>query len=443
MSTLHVAPSSEPTPVLSSARAPGRGRQRRRGAGAGGNARPRRIVSACVAAVASIVAASGLAIVPTAPASAATTTSSNQFTAGLNYVAMGDSYSAGLGITPLSDNSVAGCAQSADNYPHQVAAALGMKLTDVTCSGATTANVIQTPQVMQSGTAAPQIDALSAATNVVTITIGGNDMNLFNFMTGCTALSANGPLVVDHLANNCRDKFAPLPGAASTADQVNSMVAPGVARALAAIRKAAPNAKIFVLGYPSVTPDAADTPASGCYTSAFSSNGKLPNPVNTFPFTTVDTAYLHSVQQDLETSVENQATIAGDTFIPVFSVTGAHSACAPPADQFINGMTVAWDYPVQYSANTLHPNLAAMTFLSGLVGSEITAAFQPAPLTQAWLVSLPPLYTIGGGAVVLVLLAGTALLSGRAVHRRRISRRQGFDRPSSRRRPSPRQAPAR
>ncbi len=83
----------------------------------------------------------GLALaVPTAPALAAVP-------AGLNYVALGDSYSAGYGIFPLvapADQDPL-CFQAEQNYPHKVAAALGLVLKDMTCSGAVTANITTTP----------------------------------------------------------------------------------------------------------------------------------------------------------------------------------------------------------------------------------------------------------------------------------------------------------
>ncbi|WP_216074289.1 hypothetical protein, partial [Acinetobacter baumannii] len=56
-------------------------------------------------------------------------------TEGLQYVALGDSYAAGYGILPSTGLPVPGCDQGQQNYPHQVAAALGLQLTDVTCTG--------------------------------------------------------------------------------------------------------------------------------------------------------------------------------------------------------------------------------------------------------------------------------------------------------------------
>ena len=65
----------------------------------------------------------------------------------------------------------AGAGRSAVNYAHLVAARLSYDLVDVTFSGATTAHVLSERQ----RGAPPQIDALTGAEDLVTVTIGGND----------------------------------------------------------------------------------------------------------------------------------------------------------------------------------------------------------------------------------------------------------------------------
>ena len=82
-----------------------------------------------------------------------------------------------------------GCFQASNNYPHQVAAALGFTLVDRTCSGAVTANVrtdsspigqVPMPPLGDPSatppTLAQQAASLSADTDIVTISIGGNDL---------------------------------------------------------------------------------------------------------------------------------------------------------------------------------------------------------------------------------------------------------------------------
>ena len=56
----------------------------------------------------------------------------------------GDSFTADWGVDPVAaDQPSTGCRQSMNDYPHQVAANLGLKLTDVSCAGALTTNMTQ------------------------------------------------------------------------------------------------------------------------------------------------------------------------------------------------------------------------------------------------------------------------------------------------------------
>src|SRR4051794_34201979 len=79
--------------------------------------------------------------VPAAPGRAAAAT------AGSSYVAMGGSSAAGRGVPPVqSSTGAAACSRSGNNYPSIVARDLGADLTDASCSGATTANVLTDTQ---------------------------------------------------------------------------------------------------------------------------------------------------------------------------------------------------------------------------------------------------------------------------------------------------------
>ena len=98
-----------------------------------------------------------------------TSTTVAHFEVGAKYVALGSSYAAGPGI-PTQSGGV--CTRSSHNYPNLVAAKLKLSLVDVSCSGATTANVLTTSQ----GTNPPQIDAVTSDTSLVTFTVGGNDI---------------------------------------------------------------------------------------------------------------------------------------------------------------------------------------------------------------------------------------------------------------------------
>lgn len=76
------------------------------------------------------------------------------------YVALGDSYAAGVGAGPRLDD----CWRSDSGYPPLVAAALDADLSFQACIGASTLDVL-----------GKQVQALSADTAQVTLTVGGND----------------------------------------------------------------------------------------------------------------------------------------------------------------------------------------------------------------------------------------------------------------------------
>ena len=88
------------------------------------------------------------------------------------YVALGSSMAAGPGIMPRVPGSPRRAGRSQHNYPHLVAQALELDLTDVTYSGATTAHVLRDSQ----HGVPPQIEALRGDEVLVTVTIGGNDI---------------------------------------------------------------------------------------------------------------------------------------------------------------------------------------------------------------------------------------------------------------------------
>jgi hypothetical protein len=92
-----------------------------------------------------------------------------------SYVALGDSYTAGPDI-PDQAGVTAGCEQSSSSYPYLVAQSLRLHLTDMSCSSATIAS-LNTPQSTGDGTNPAQLNALSAATSLVTLGIGGNDVD--------------------------------------------------------------------------------------------------------------------------------------------------------------------------------------------------------------------------------------------------------------------------
>ena len=101
-------------------------------------------------------------------------------TSRLVVAALGSSFAAGPGIEPIADQVAM---RSARNYAHLFADRVGAELVDLTVSGASTANVVDTPQQTMTGqTLPPQIDGVPVDADIVTITAGGNDLQFAGAM---------------------------------------------------------------------------------------------------------------------------------------------------------------------------------------------------------------------------------------------------------------------
>ncbi|RZI79153.1 MAG: hypothetical protein EOO67_20845, partial [Microbacterium sp.] len=99
-----------------------------------------------------------------------------------SYVAIGDGFASGPYLG--KDVSTSGCLRSADNYPTQVARALSVgTVTDVTCVGATTQDLTAISTAPGSKKKlAPQLDAVTKDTDLVTLGIGIEDNGLLQDM---------------------------------------------------------------------------------------------------------------------------------------------------------------------------------------------------------------------------------------------------------------------
>ncbi|RDH95783.1 GDSL-like lipase/acylhydrolase family protein [Curtobacterium sp. AG1037] len=289
---------------------------------------------------------------------------------GSEYVALGDSYSAGYGLDDPTHLPTDACAQSARDYPHRIAARFGLALTDVTCAGATSDDVVSGFQFRG---VPPQVRALSDRTRLVTITIGGNDADLFGTAASCLALSSKGPVFSGRDAPSCRSTLV-RDGEDQLGVKIRSRVALSIAETLGAVRAAAPNAVVVFLGYPAIFPDAEHTPRGGCFRSALdlgSLAGSFPS--DTFPFTDTDVRYLHGVQEELDTASADAARAAGVRFVDVFAASQAHSACATKGS-YVAGVSLEGSgnlSRIDLVPGALHPNERGVAWLTGRVAAAV------------------------------------------------------------------------
>ncbi|MBL1104209.1 SGNH/GDSL hydrolase family protein [Streptomyces sp. 5-8] len=266
----------------------------------------RRVLTATSAAVGALVL--GLT---TAPAQATTP---------LNYAALGDSYSAASGVLP-ADLSSPLCLRSTANYPHVIASRTAARLTDVTCGAAQTKDFTQA----QYPGVAPQADAVTADTDLVTLTIGGNDNGTFiNAVLAC----GTAGVLSGGKGSPCKDKYG-----TTFDDQIDAGTYPALKAALGSVRTKAPRARVAVLGYPWITPATADP---SCFAR--------------LPVATGDVPFLHSIQAHLNTVVRRAAEETGATYVDFSTVSAGHDAC--------QAVGTRWIEPLLFGQNIVpvHPN---------------------------------------------------------------------------------------
>lgn len=170
-----------------------------------------------------------------------------------NYIALGDSYAAGLGAGPYLDD----CYRSENTYSELAAHKKSIKLVaNAACSGKTTQDVVNT-----------QLRQLNKGTELVTITAGGNNLRFAEILASCGAAMVNpaaGPL--------CDAASAYAEG------QISShKLAGDVTAMIQRVKAAAPNAKVVVTGYPylydPVAPGQADPMSLFIYKSTLLADG--------------------------------------------------------------------------------------------------------------------------------------------------------------------------
>lgn len=143
--------------------------------------------------------------------------------AGESYVALGDSYSSGVGA---GDYQGGDCKRSNNAYPVLWSNANSPASFDFTaCSGARTGDVVNS-----------QLGPLNSNTSLVSLSVGGNDAGFADVMTTCVL----------------RGESACVSAAAEARAYMNNTLPGQLDSAYNAVGDKAPNAKVVVLGYPRV-----------------------------------------------------------------------------------------------------------------------------------------------------------------------------------------------
>ncbi len=235
----------------------------------------------------------------------ATAAQASQEATATGYVALGDSYSSGLGSGGYIASS-GSCKRSTKAYPYLWAAAHSPSSFHFTaCSGARTGDVV-----------ADQLGPLGSGTGLVSLTIGGNDAGFADVMTTCVLRSESACVARINTAKGYVDST--LPG---RLDSVYS-----------AISAKAPAAHVVVLGYPRLY-----KPNGGCVAG----------------LSETERAAINNAADYLDSAIAKRAADHGFTFGDVRSTFTGHEICSGrPWLRSVNWLNISESY---------HPNAAGQS----------------------------------------------------------------------------------
>lgn len=254
----------------------------------------------------------------------------------LEYVAMGDSYHSGEGTPPFTagtDTAVNGCRRSTQAAAALLAADsgrtdIGLRLKHVACSGARIDNIFQGQY-----TEPPQLQALSGTTDLITISIGGNNAGFADILGTCgdprkahtcwRGLKEKSATELKAYRN--LDSFT-LPerrwGGVSYLEHVHRVIS-----------VKAPNAKLLIVGYPRFFPSGDKTLCGG--------------------FTEESQAWLNEGVDELNRRIAQTAQRVGAKFVSVAEAFEGHGPCEPSNEnEWINAKFFG-----DRANDSFHPNL--------------------------------------------------------------------------------------
>ena len=219
------------------------------------------------------------------------------------YVAMGSSFAAGIGLGKRASGSPIACMRTIGGYPSLVSEILGLPLVDVSCSGATTAHVLRGGQYFHRA----QIDALTPRTRLVTITSGGNDIRYVADLSASAARNTRS--VIGWIA-----KFFvsdPLPPSRRDYAKVSADLISFVQQ----VRRRAPHALVVIVTYPTILP-----PSGTCERLSLSAD---------------EVKTMRKVGERLAEATRDAAVKSGATLIDMQSLGVDHHACS--RSPWVNG----------------------------------------------------------------------------------------------------------
>lgn len=271
------------------------------------------------------------------------------------YVAFGDSNSTGSGLdgTNTTPGSPPLCYQTQNSYPAFVASILGYSdFASATCAAAgirefTLSQPLYNGSWTPSAYAPPQFDKLNGTETLVSITIGGNDSGYGTYAAAC--LENTNPS-----ATPCKDSYVSN-GVNALVESARNGITNRLGAAIDQIHTISPNAEVWVIGYPRMTP----VDVSNCPGKIGISSGDAP--------------VFNAWQVALNDFARAETEAHDAYFVDVFTPSEGHDGCQTDT-------AARWSNPGQAATTTgwsLHPTLNGQTAMASLF---INAFNSPRPV---------------------------------------------------------------
>jgi hypothetical protein len=249
------------------------------------------------------------------------------------WVGLGDSFAAGP-LIPNQSLSPLGCLRSSKNFARLAAAREGHTLTDVSCSGAKTTHMTAS-QSTSAGTNAPQLNALTLDTAIVSLQIGGNDIGFTEILQNCVTYNPFGKPCQNRYNPGGNDEIAAR--IAATAGKVDAV--------LDEIAVRSPDARVLVVNYAAILPNS----GTGCWPQV--------------PLAYSDVPYLRSKQKDLNTMLEQQAAANGAVYVDDYTASIGRDACRSSGTRWVEPLVPG------NAAAPFHPNARGMEGIAPVVAA--------------------------------------------------------------------------
>lgn len=302
---------------------------------------------------------------------------------GADYVALGDSYSSGEGVTPFGSGQLdVACHRSGQAYARLLESSTTVDIATLrfsACTGATTADVVRPEGSTANGQALPgrtrnplQIDSVTSDTDLVTLTLGGNDLGFADIVPFCAMTRC----LRNHYPNDQSTTLLP-----DWIDQQRPRVVAAVGDVLDAILdQADPPPTVVLAGYPELfAPD----PGARCPES--------------YLFERAERVAINEAIDDFNAALQQVASVEGAQFAPVTPAFNGYRVCerGSASEEYLTGIEVAfsqifrgdlgfgWDgvhVPPPVGQASFHPTAAGQrAYASAIEATLDHIGFQEAP----------------------------------------------------------------